>query len=213
MLLNAWVRRMTVHLVSAVLALAVVTTAGIGLRPAAVVFATQRGSHESGRMELHDDLLVRVEQQVPGFGGMFVDREGRLAVYLLDMSQLGAARAAIEAVFGTDSIPAAGVRAMQGQYVVSQLKAWSEMATGDPRVAWCDGCRSGRGQKPRRDRHRKQVQYASRGTCALGDRDPARRGHDPSDRGNSSGASAARFTPAWPLSRAANFFTPSSRST
>ena len=120
---------MTSYRASAVLALTIVTAAGIGLRPAAVVFATQRGDHESGRMQPHDDLLIRVEQQVPGFGGMFVDREGRLAVYLLDMSQLGAARAAIEAVFGTDSIPAAGVRAMQGQYVVSQLKAWSEMAT------------------------------------------------------------------------------------
>jgi hypothetical protein len=31
-------------------------------------------------MERYDDLLVRVEQQVPGFGGMFMDREGRLAV-------------------------------------------------------------------------------------------------------------------------------------
>ena len=60
---------------------------------------------------------------------MFIDREGRLAVYLLDTSQHGAARAAIEAVFGADSVPAAGVRAMQGHYVVSQLKAWSEMAT------------------------------------------------------------------------------------
>lgn len=120
---------MTAHPVSAVLALAVVTTAAIGMRPGAVVFATQRGHEESGRMEPHDDLLVRVEQQVPGFGGMFVDREGRLAVYLLDASQLGAARAAIEAVFGMDSVPAAGVRAMQGQYVVSQLKVWSQMAT------------------------------------------------------------------------------------
>jgi hypothetical protein len=119
---------MTAHPVSAVLALAVVTTAGIGIRPG-VLFATQRGYQESGRMEPHDDLLVRVEQQVPGFGGMFVDREGRLAVYLLDTSQLGAARAAIEAVFGMDSVPAAGVRAMQGQYVVSQLKVWSQMAT------------------------------------------------------------------------------------
>ena len=120
---------MTSYCASAVLALTIVTTAGIGLRPAAVVVATQRRYHESGRMETHDDLLVRVEQQVPGFGGMFVDREGRLAVYLLDMSQLGAARAAIEAVFGIDSIPPAGVRAIQGQYGVSQLKAWSEMAT------------------------------------------------------------------------------------
>jgi hypothetical protein len=120
---------MTAHPVSIVLALAVVTTAAIGMRPDAVVFATQRGYQESGRMESHDDLLVRVEQQVPGFGGMFVDREGRLAVYLLDTSQLGAARAAIEAVFGMDSVPAAGVRAMQGQYVVSQLKVWRQMAT------------------------------------------------------------------------------------
>ena len=79
-------------------------------------------------MERYDDLLVRVEQQVPGFGGMFVDRQGRLAVYLLDESQLGAVRAAIEAVFGVESVPAAGVRALPGQYVVSQLKAWSEMA-------------------------------------------------------------------------------------
>jgi hypothetical protein len=119
---------MTDHPVFAVLALAVVTTGGIGLRPGTTVFATQPRFQETGRMERYDDLLVRVEQQVPGFGGMFVDREGRLAVYLLDKSQLGAARAAIEAVFGVDSVPAAGVRALQGQYVVSQLKAWSEMA-------------------------------------------------------------------------------------
>ena len=122
-------RRLTANPVSAVLVLAVVTTAGLGMRPGAAAFATEWGDQESGRMEGHDDLLVRVEQQVPGFGGMFLDREGRLAVYLLDTSQLGAARTAIEAVFGMDSVPAAGVRAMQGQYAVSQLKAWSEMAT------------------------------------------------------------------------------------
>jgi hypothetical protein len=121
---------MTAHPVSAVLGLAVVTTVGTAMRPGVAAFATQPGYQESGRMEPHDDLLVRVEQQVPGFGGMFVDREGRLAVYLLDTSQVGAARAAIEAVFGMDSVPAAGVRAMQGQYVVSQLKVWSQMATG-----------------------------------------------------------------------------------
>ena len=122
---------MTAHPISAALALAVVTTAAGGSRPVAIAFATQRGSQESGgKMERHDDLLVRVEQQVPGFGGMFIDREGRLAVYLLDMSQLDAARSAIQAVFGRDSVPAAGVRAIQGQYAASQLKAWSELATG-----------------------------------------------------------------------------------
>ena len=79
-------------------------------------------------METHDDLLVRVEQKVPGFGGMFIDPDGRMAVYLLDTTKLDAARAAIEAVFGASTVPAAGVRALQGQYAVSQLKVWTERA-------------------------------------------------------------------------------------
>lgn len=125
-----WVRPMTAHQVFAVLTLAVTATASIGLRPGAIVFANWPQYQEPGRMERYDDLLIRVEQQVPGFGGMFIDREGRLAVYLLDTSRLGAARAAIAAVFGVDAVPTAGVRALQGEYVVSQLKAWSEMAAG-----------------------------------------------------------------------------------
>jgi hypothetical protein len=79
-------------------------------------------------METYDDLLVRVEERARGFGGMFVDADGRLAVYLLDPSQLSAARAAIEAVFGPDRVPPAGVRALQGQYSVSELKRWTERA-------------------------------------------------------------------------------------
>jgi hypothetical protein len=112
----------------AVLALAVATTAGIGLRSDANAFAPPQQAQETRRMAPYDDLLVQVEQQVPGFGGMFIDREGRLAVYLLDTSRLGAARAAIQAVFGVDAVPAAGVRARQGQYVISQLKEWTEKA-------------------------------------------------------------------------------------
>ena len=121
-------RAVIADVVFAAMTLAVVLSAPIDVRPSATAFATQPPYRETGRMDHHDDLLVRVEQQVPGFGGMFIDREGRLAVYLLDRSQLGAARAAIEAVFGVDAVPASGVRALQGQYVVSQLKAWSEMA-------------------------------------------------------------------------------------
>jgi hypothetical protein len=79
-------------------------------------------------MESYDDLLVRVEEQAPGFGGMVIDQDGRLAVYLLDPSQLGAARSAIEAVFGADRVPEAGVCALPGRYVVSQLKRWTELA-------------------------------------------------------------------------------------
>ncbi len=81
-------------------------------------------------MESYDDLLVRVEQKAPGFGGMFIGKDGRLAVYLLDPSQLAAARSAIEAVFGPQRVPAAGVRALKGQYTVSRLKQWTERAAG-----------------------------------------------------------------------------------
>ena len=92
-------------------------------------------------METHDDLLIRVEKKAPGFGGMFIDSDGRLAVYLLDIAQLADARSAIEAVFGSSRVPAAGIRAVQGQYVVSQLKAWTERAAAllkEPGVTMVD---------------------------------------------------------------------------
>jgi hypothetical protein len=85
-------------------------------------------SQESNWMETQDDLLVRVEKQAPGFGGMFVDSDGRLVLYLVDTARLPAARSAIEAVFGPDRVPAAGVRAVKGQYTVSQLAAWTRRA-------------------------------------------------------------------------------------
>jgi hypothetical protein len=85
-------------------------------------------SQDSNRMETQDDLLVRVGKHVPGFGGMYVDLDGRLVLYLLDTAQLPVARSAIEAVFGPDRVPAAGVRAVKGQYTVSQLAAWTRRA-------------------------------------------------------------------------------------
>jgi hypothetical protein len=80
-------------------------------------------------VESYDELLVRVEERAPGFGGMFIGQDGRLAVYLIEASQLAVARSAIESVFGAQRVPAAGVRALQGQYTVSQLKRWTERAT------------------------------------------------------------------------------------
>lgn len=80
------------------------------------------------KMETHDDLLLRVERAAPGFGGMYVDKDGRLAVYLKDQAQLPAARAAIETVFGPGSIPAAGAHAVAGQYTMSELAAWTRRA-------------------------------------------------------------------------------------
>ena len=87
-----------------------------------------RQSQNATKMETHDDLLLRVERAVPGFGGMYVDKDGRLAVYLKDLAQLSAARAAIETVFGPGSIPAAGAHAVEGQYTMSELAAWSRQA-------------------------------------------------------------------------------------
>ncbi len=103
--------------------------AGAGVSAPESLAAADAGLQQpSTRMETYDDLLVRVEKQAPGFGGMYIDPDGRLAVYLLDPAQLPAARSAIEAVFGSNRVPAAGVRAVQGQYAVSQLKAWTERA-------------------------------------------------------------------------------------
>ena len=100
----------------------------LGFLPTEIIAGREASSQERSRMETYDDLLVRVENRAPGFGGMFIDSDGRLAVYLLDRSQLPAARSAIESVFGSNQLPAAGVRALQGQYAVSQLKAWTERA-------------------------------------------------------------------------------------
>ena len=85
-------------------------------------------SQDFTSMETHDDLLLRVERLAAGFGGMFIDRDGPLTVYLMDSAQLPAARTAIESVFGLAVIPAAGLRAAAGQYTVSQLAAWTQQA-------------------------------------------------------------------------------------
>ena len=115
--------RRTVWLGVAVVFTMTAAAAGHGLQLPGTASQDQRG------MKTYDDLLVEVEQKAPGFGGMFVDAEGRLTVYLLDTSQLPAARIAIESVFGTNHVPAAGIRVLQGQYAISQLKAWAERAT------------------------------------------------------------------------------------
>ncbi len=87
-----------------------------------------RQPQNATKMETHDDLLLRVERAAPGFGGMYVEKDGRLAVYLKDRAQLPAARAAIETVFGPGSIPAAGAHAVTGQYTMSELAAWTRRA-------------------------------------------------------------------------------------
>ncbi len=120
---------MTVRQVALVSALAAARV-GTSLLAGAVLTSGQEASEERSRMELHDDLLLRVEERAPGFGGMFIDQHGRLNVYLLDPTQLAAARLAIEGVFGPQQVPPSGLRARKGQYTVSRLKRWAERAAG-----------------------------------------------------------------------------------
>lgn len=75
-----------------------------------------------------DDLFAEVAKQVPAFGGMFIDSQGNLSVYLLDPTQKAAAESAIASVFGRDRIPPNGVRVLPGQYGFLQLKEWFNRA-------------------------------------------------------------------------------------
>lgn len=105
--------------------LVLATSAGVFLQE---VHLAALQSKDASKMETHDDLLLRVERAAPGFGGMYVDKDGRLAVFLKDPAQLPAARAAIETVFGQGTIPAGGAHAVAGQYTMSQLAAWTRRA-------------------------------------------------------------------------------------
>jgi hypothetical protein len=118
---------MAIRIVVAALLTAAAAT-GAGSFERAKMSAGAASVQEPNRVETYDDLLVRVEEKAPGFGGMFIDPAGKLVVYLLDPNQLPVARSAIEGVFGPARIPAAGVRALRGQYVVSQLLAWTKSA-------------------------------------------------------------------------------------
>jgi hypothetical protein len=72
----------------------------------------------------HDDLFAEVAALAPGFGGLFLDKDGILNVYLLDPAAEGAATAAISAVFGPERFPLGEVRVLQGKYDFSQLWEW-----------------------------------------------------------------------------------------
>jgi hypothetical protein len=122
------VRMMTALVVAVRALLTAAAATGAGFLESENMAARGTSVQETSRVETYDDLLVRIEEKAPGFGGMFIDSAGRLVVYLLDTSRLSAARSAIEAVVGPGRIPDAGVRALRGRYVVSQLVAWTRSA-------------------------------------------------------------------------------------
>jgi len=82
-----------------------------------------------------DELMKRIAEQVPGFGGLFYDENGQLTMYVTGaepgVQQMTEAR--ISAVLGTDNqFAAAGpVRVVTGQYDFLQLKGWHERMSKD----------------------------------------------------------------------------------
>lgn len=74
-----------------------------------------------------DDLFAGVARQVPMFGGMFLSSdEQTLHVYLLHPSprKVKAVEGAIAQVFGRQTIPKGGIKALKGQYGFLQLRRW-----------------------------------------------------------------------------------------
>ena len=80
-----------------------------------------------------DQLLAAAGSAVPGFGGYYPDKNafGIAHVYMLDTSQLEAARRALEMVVGADRVARdiREVRTVQGLYSMTQLSQWYQSLT------------------------------------------------------------------------------------
>ncbi len=82
--------------------------------------------------ETLDDHLARLAEQIPGFGGIFLDENGQVAVYLvkgevttLSVREIGAT---IARTLGWDErrLRAGAIRILPGQYSFRQLKEWND---------------------------------------------------------------------------------------
>jgi hypothetical protein len=70
-----------------------------------------------------DHRFAEVAKQAPAFGGMFLDGNATLQVYLTDRTQEAAARQAISAVFGPDVLTN-GMKVLDGENGFLQLAEW-----------------------------------------------------------------------------------------
>jgi hypothetical protein len=66
---------------------------------------------------------------VPGFGGMFIDAEGRPTVYLKDAAQRGNAERALAPFFRSRGLGAGQLRVLKGDYDWAELERWYAEAT------------------------------------------------------------------------------------
>lgn len=71
-----------------------------------------------------DQMFLKVAEQAPEFGGMFIDQDGVLNVYLTDVSRLGTAKDAMVKTFGSEVIPTAGMKALPADYRFLDLYQW-----------------------------------------------------------------------------------------
>lgn len=88
--------------------------------------APQAALPQADSGETLDELFESLAETVPGFGGMFYDKEGNLNVYLLDPTQWALTRATVSSVFGAERVPRTGIRVLAGQYGFSDLKIWHD---------------------------------------------------------------------------------------
>ncbi len=73
-----------------------------------------------------DDILAQGTEAAPAFGGMFLDANGVLNIYLVDPSQAGEAAAAIASVFGADRFEGAAVKVLEADFSFADLHRWRQ---------------------------------------------------------------------------------------
>ena len=106
-----------------------VISSGFGVWSATL---TSRMPRAFPQEETLDDLLTRLSDQIPGFGGLFLDDRGQIAVYLvegevrtLSVREIGAT---IARALGWEEprLLAGAVRLLPGRYTFRQLKEWHD---------------------------------------------------------------------------------------
>ncbi len=102
----------------------------------ALLATSGRSQNVGGRADrepaTHDDLMARVADRDPAFGGAFVDpATGTLTLYSWNDTASGQAEAvdALRAVLGDQFAPGP-VRVIHGNYGFRELKQWSDRLTG-----------------------------------------------------------------------------------
>lgn len=91
----------------------------------------EEAAAEAGDVRSLDDRLAAIAQQVPGFGGLFLDEAGNVNVYLKGVANeaaIEATEAAIEEVLGADLASKGNTKTLVAQYDFLELRGWHDRA-------------------------------------------------------------------------------------